>query len=174
MPEGVGEAIAAVPPGAAFSYLADPRRAPEWFAGVKLPEPPQGPLGTHMTWRFVQQGGQVVPVRMAEYEPPRRFAWQTTYAALRSNLRWTTECLPTEGEPSQTLLRMTIHLDPSPLARLVLLLTFGRTQRTLAVRAQSATERAREVLLDVAEVEGHEGHARPKPPGNRPRRRGRS
>lgn len=170
MPEGVGEAVAAVSPEAAFGYLADPRRAPEWFAGVKLPEPPQGPLGAHMTWRFVQRDGRVVPVRMAVYEPPRRFAWQTTYAALRSNLRWTLECLPVEGEPTQTALRMTIHLDPSLLGRLVLLLTFGRTERTLGARAQTAAERARDILLDVAEVEGHE---RPKPPSNRPRRRGR-
>src|SRR5947209_3399444 len=111
MPEGAGEATVAVSPRVAFGYLADPRHAPEWFAGVELAEPPQGPLGTQTTWRFKRRSGQVVPVHMAAYEPPRHFVWQTTYPLLRSNLRWTLECLPVEGEPSQTLLRMTIHLD---------------------------------------------------------------
>lgn len=168
MPEGAGETIVAVLPEVAFGYLADPRHAPEWFAGAALAEP-RGPLGTHRTWRFVQRGGRVVPVRMAVYEPPRRFAWQTTYPPLRSNLRWTLECLPAENEPSHTLLRMTIRLDPGPLGRLALLLAFGRSERTLAARAQDAAERARDALLEGA---ASEGRARPKSPRRRPRRRG--
>jgi uncharacterized protein YndB with AHSA1/START domain len=169
MPEGVGEAVVAVPPESAFSYLADPRHAPEWFAGVELAAP-QGPPGTHMTWSFVQRGGRIVPVRMAVYEPPYHFAWQTTYSSLRSNLRWTIECLPTESEPAHTLLRMTIRLDPGPLGWLVLLLTFGRSERTLTARAQDAAERARDVLLVAAEPEGHQ---HPKRPQGRSKRRGR-
>lgn len=169
MPEGAGDAVVAVPPRVAFGYLADPRHAPEWFAGATLAEPPQGSPGIGMRWRFTQRDGRVVPVRMADYEPPRRFAWQTTYMPLRSNLRWTLECLPVAGEPSRTLLRMTIRLVPGPLGYLVLLLTFGRSAQSLAARAQDAVERARDVLLDIAEVEGHK---RPKPPSNRPRHRG--
>ncbi len=89
MPEGAGDAVVAVPPRVAFGYLADPRHAPEWFAGATLAEPPQGLPGIGMRWRFTQRDGRVVPVRMADYEPPRRFAWQTTYMPLRSNLRCT-------------------------------------------------------------------------------------
>lgn len=170
MPEGSGEAIVAASPQAAFRYLADPRHAFEWFAGVTLAEPPQGPLGSQMTWRFRQRDGHVIPLRMAEYEPPRRFAWQTTYLPLRSNLRWTMECLAAENEPSQTLLRMTIRLDPGPLGRLTLLLAFGHSEETLTARAQDAAERARDALLESA---GSERRERPKQTREKPRRRGR-
>lgn len=169
MPEGSGEATVATSPQAAFRYLADPRHASEWFAGVELAEPPQGPLGPQATWRFRQRSGRIVPARMAVYEPPRRFAWQTTYLPLRSNLRWTMELLPAEDVPSQTLLRMTIRLDPGPLGWLTLLLTFGRSKRTLTYRAQDAAERARDALLESA---GSERPVRPKQAREKPRRRG--
>ncbi len=168
MPEGAGEAVVAVAVEAAFGYLADPRHAPEWFAGVELAEPPRGPLGPETTWRFRQRSGRVVPVHMAAYELPRRFVWQTTYPPLRSNLRWSMECLPVEDEPSQTLLRLTIRLDPGPLGWLTLLLTFGRSERTLAARAQEAAEHARAALLEPT---AQEGRARPKRPQGRPKRR---
>jgi uncharacterized protein YndB with AHSA1/START domain len=171
MPEGAGETVVAVSPAVAFRYLADPRHAPEWFAGVALAAPPQGPLSQETTWRFTQGSGRVVPVRMAAYEPPRLFAWQTTHASLRSNLRWTLECLPAKNQPVHTLLRMTIRLDPGLLGRLVLLLTFGRAERTLTARAQAAAERARDALQEAAASEGHE---RPKRPREGPRRRGRA
>ncbi len=171
MPEGSGEATVAISPQAAFRYLADPRHASEWFAGVELAESPHGPLGMQTTWRFTQRDGRVVPVRMAVYEPPRRFAWQTTYLPLRSNLRWTIECLPVENEPSQTLLRMTIRLDPGPLGRLALLFTFGHSAGTLAVRAQDAVERASATVLEASSEP--ERHERPQRPREKPKRRGR-
>ncbi len=168
MPEGSGEATVATSPQAAFRYLADPHHAPDWFAGVELAEPPRGPLSVETTWRFTQRSGRMVPVRMAVYEPPRRFAWQTAYSFPRSNLRWALECLPVENEPSQTLLRLTIRLDPGPLGWLTLLLTFGRSERTLAARAQEAAEHARAALLEPT---AQEGRARPKRPQGRPKRR---
>jgi len=170
MPEGSGEATVATSPQVAFRYLADPRHASEWFAGVELLEPPQGLLGTQTTWRFRQRSGQVVPLRMAEYEPPRRFAWHTRYWPLRSNLRWTMELLPAEDAPAQTLLQMTIRLDPGPLGWLTLLLTFGHSAQPLAYRAQDAAERARDALLELAAPERPK---RPKQSQEKPRRRGR-
>lgn len=59
------------------------------------------------TWRFIpnapaSQATQsatrrraAIPMRMAAYEPPVRFVWETTYGATRDNLRWEVTCAPT-------------------------------------------------------------------------------
>lgn len=107
--EGSGATTVAMTPAAAFAYLADPRHAPAWFAGVTLAEPPEGPqIGAPregMTWRFVQTRGQpaggrprVTPVEMAVYEPPSRVVWRTRFAWPRTNLAWELRFEP-HGEP---------------------------------------------------------------------------
>ena len=40
MREGSGEVEAPVAPHVAFAYLADPRHAPRWFAGVEVADAP--------------------------------------------------------------------------------------------------------------------------------------
>src|SRR5512146_3245563 len=75
MREGTGEARVAVAPEAVVAYLADPRHAPEWFAGVEFTEQLEEAPRAGMTWRFVQvrSGNRVVPVRMEVYDPPMHF-----------------------------------------------------------------------------------------------------
>ena len=44
MREGSGEVEAPVAPHVAFAYLADPRHAPRWFAGVEVADVPTGSI----------------------------------------------------------------------------------------------------------------------------------
>ena len=54
MREGSGEVEAPVAPHVAFAYLADPRHAPRWFAGVEVADVPTGLLTTESHWTFIQ------------------------------------------------------------------------------------------------------------------------
>jgi hypothetical protein len=160
--EGSGETTVAMAPAAAFAYLADPRHAPGWFAGVSFAEPPEGPPREGMTWRFVRSRGQVggkrgmTPVWMAAYAPPARFVWRTRYHWPRTNLAWELRCDPAnEAEPGEsgraqdtpTRLTFTMRIEPGPLGWLTLLVATPFSRDTLARRAQRAVERAREALL---------------------------
>lgn len=162
--EGSAEVTITGTAQAAFAWLADPRNAAEWFANVALPEPPERPLRGGATWRFsmTRQRGQIVPMRLAEYQPPQRFTWETTYPAWRDNLQWiltlapeppaepTTE--PGSADASATRLRLTIRQRPGPLGWPALLLAallarIGPAQAwSMAARAERAAEHAREAL----------------------------
>lgn len=153
--EGTGETTVAVAPAVAFAYLADPRRAPEWFAGVQFAERPEGEPRAGMRWRFVQvrSGNRIVPVRMAVYEPPTRFVWRTTHRWPRTNLRWEMRCEPApEGNAGEVgaLLRMTIGIEPGPMGWLSLWLAKPAFRPDPAMQAQRAVERARDALLERA------------------------
>ena len=164
--EGSAEVTIAGPAEAAFAWLADPRNAAEWFANVALPEPPERPLSAGTAWRFsmTRQRGQIVPMRLAEYQPPLRFTWETTYPAWRDNLQWSltlTPAPPAEPESESetgpagaraTRLRLTIRQRPGPLGWPALLLAallarIGPAQAWgMAARAERAAEHAREAL----------------------------
>ena len=168
MREGTGEVTVAVAADTAFAYLADPRHAPEWFAGVQFAEEPEGEPHTGMTWRFVQvrSGNRVVPVRMVVYESPSHFAWQTALRWPRTNLRWEMRCEPEEKRAGTTRLRMTIRIEPGPLGWLALWLSPRAYRPNPATQAQHAAERARDALLERT--------GRPlvrRPPAKRGRRR---
>ena len=163
MREGSAEVVVACPVDAAFAWLADPRNAGEWFASVALPEPPQRPLSVGTTWRFsmTRQRGKTIPMRLAEYQPSRSFAWETAYPTWRDNLRWTLTLAPAEpdeadegeaGAGAMTRLRMTIRQQPGPLswplvALAALMGRLGVTEgASIAARAERAALRAGEAL----------------------------
>ena len=166
MREGSAEARVASPREAVFAWLVDPRHAGEWFASVALPEPPVRPLRAGATWRFsmTRQRGRLIPMRLAEYQSPERFTWETAYPAWRGNLQWTCALSPasfegdTEGEdPGEepgdaTLLRLTIRQRPGLLGWPALLLAglLGQLRVTegasMAARAEGAAKHAAEAL----------------------------
>ena len=169
--EGSGEATATVDLAAAFAYLSNPFRAPEWFAGVQFAERPDGEPRAGMRWRFIQvrSGNRVVPMRMEVYEPPTRFVWRTTHLWPRTNLRWEMQCEPVpEEEGGGTRLRMTIGIEPGPMGWLSLWLSKPAFRPDPAMQAQRAVERARDALLERATSRPH---AARKPSGKRGRRR---
>ncbi len=149
MREGTGEIEAPVAPHVAFAYLADPRHAPRWFAGVEVADAPAGPLAAGAQWDFVQtqSGGRKSPTRMAVYEPPERFVWRTARRWPATNLTWELRCLPVAEDPRATLLRLTIRIEPGPLGWLTTLLASAFRSEVIAERAQRAVERARDVLI---------------------------
>jgi uncharacterized protein YndB with AHSA1/START domain len=168
MREGSGETTVAVAPGTAFAYLADPRHAPEWFAGVELQGALEGLPRAGMTWSFVQtqRGGRIVPARMAVYAPPERFVWRTTQRWPRTNLAWELRCAPVEdpdtaGGAPATWVHLTIHIEPGPLGWLSLLAALPFQRGEIAERAQRAVDRAREALLARAQ-RAHGRHERPR------------
>src|SRR5579864_3525000 len=123
MLHGTGTAHTRVGAHAAFTYLADPRHAPEWFANVAVEAMESGPLRPGQTWRFVQgrDGGKPGdrPIRMAQYEPPRRFIWETLLPRVGTNLVWEMVCEPESA--GGTTLQMTVRWRPGPLGWLAVL-----------------------------------------------------
>ena len=170
--EGTGETTVAVAPAAAFAYLADPRRAPEWFAGVQFAERPEGEPRAGMRWRFVQvrSGNRIVPVRMAVYEPPTRFVLRTAHRWPRTNLRWEMRCEPATDGEGGTLLRMTIGIEPGPMGWLSLWLAKPAFRPDPAMQAQRAVERARDAIRERLQVRLQ---VRPQVPRKPPEKRGR-
>ncbi len=155
MREGSAEVVIACPAEAAFAWLADPRNAGEWFASVTLPEAPARPLRAGVDWRFsmTRQRGKIIPMRLAEYQPPQSFTWETTYPAWRDNLRWSLTLAPEPAAPAAaTRLRMTIRLRPGPLGWPALLLATliarlsSKWAMSVAERAARAARRACEAL----------------------------
>ncbi len=146
--EGTGAARVAVRPAATFAYLADPRNAPEWFAGAAFAQAPEGPPRQGMTWSVVQRqsSGRVAPVAMSVYEPPSRFVWRTQLRWPRTNLVWEMRCAPTEDEG--TGLTFTIRIEPGPLGWLTLLAAAPFSRGAVARRAQRAVDRACAALLE--------------------------
>lgn len=170
MREGTGEAMAAVARDAAFAYLADPRHAPEWFAGVQFSGELESEPHAGMEWRFiqVQSGNRVVPVRMVAYEPPSHFAWQTALRWPRTNLRWEMRCerdKPAGKRTEATRLRITVRIEPGPLGWLALWLSPRAYRPNPATQAQRAVERARDMLL------GRFGSSQARRPPEKRRRR---
>jgi uncharacterized protein YndB with AHSA1/START domain len=149
MREGSGEVEAPVAPHVAFAYLADPRHAPRWFAGVEVKDAPAGSLAAGSHWTFIQtqSGGRPSPTRMAVYEPPERFVWRTERRWPATNLAWEMRCLPVAENPRATLLRLTIRIEPGPLGWLTTLAASAFRSDVIAERAQRAVERARDILV---------------------------
>lgn len=162
----------AVPPTAAFAYLADPRHAPAWFAGAAFASPPAGPPRLGQSWTFARTRGtrRVLPVAVAAFEPSRRFLWQTTLSPRRDNNAWEVECIPAAA--GATRLTVTIRLIPGPLGWLSILLYRPLVRAALRERAQRAANRARDALLaHAAASSAPPAHPRAHPrPGRKPRR----
>jgi uncharacterized protein YndB with AHSA1/START domain len=175
MREGTGETTVAVSRAVAFTYLVNPRHAPEWFAGVQFAEEPEGSPRQGMSWRFVQvrSGHRIVPVRMEVYEPPSRFVWRTTLRWPRTNLLWEMRCEPEGAGPNAeiTRLRMTIGIEAGPMGRLALWLSKPAFRPDPAMQAQRAVERARDALLAETPVESAKRSPARKSPEKRGRRR---
>jgi uncharacterized protein YndB with AHSA1/START domain len=176
MREGSAEVSIACPAEAAFGWLADPRHADEWFANVALPEPPVRPLRAGATWRFhmTRQRGRSIPMRLAEYQPPRAFTWETAYPAWRSNLQWACALEPEPAAPGEasgaTRLRLTIRQRPGPLGWPALLLAalLGQLRVTEAAsmpaRAERAAQRAGEALEALPTLSYTAERRPPRPP----------
>jgi uncharacterized protein YndB with AHSA1/START domain len=165
MREGTGEIEAPVAPHVAFAYLADPRHAPRWFAGVEVADAPVGSLVAGSRWMFIQtqSGGRKSPTRMTAYEPPTRFIWRTMRRWPATNLAWEMRCLPVKENPRATLLRLTIRIEPGPLGWLSALAVGAMRGDVIAERAQRAVERARDALIATSP-------APPRQQGRRDRR----
>lgn len=193
--EGTGETTVAVSQASAFAYLADPRNAAEWFAGVALEGAPSDPLREGMTWRFVQhlRRDRVVPVRMQAYTVPSRFVWRTQRRWPFTNLAWELRCelaAPSGGSPEETSVKITnnatqlsftIRIEPGPLGWASLMLGAWLAPHSLGQRAQRAVDRAGELLLAREEVlrggqgqHGRQGHSRHRHPPSRKPSGGRS
>jgi uncharacterized protein YndB with AHSA1/START domain len=165
MREGTGEIEAPVAPHVAFAYLADPRHAPRWFAGVEVADAPVGSLVVGSRWMFIQtqSGGRKSPTRMTVYEPPTRFIWRTMRRWPATNLAWEMRCLPVKENPRATLLRLTIRIEPGPLGWLSALAVGAMRGDVIVERAQRAVERARDALIATSP-------APPRQQGRRDRR----
>lgn len=156
MREGSAEVVIGGGPEAAFAWLADPRNAGEWFASVALPTAPERPLRAGAVWRFdmMRQPDKSIPMRLAEYQPPRAFMWETAYPAWRDNLQWALALTPEPASAGgeMTRLRVTIRQRPGPLGWPLVLLAalFARLSSaqagSITARAASAAERARDAL----------------------------
>lgn len=158
--EGDGETLIAMAPELVCAWLADPRNAGAWFAAVRLERPPAPPLRAGSEWRFLltRQRDRPMPIRLADYAPPRSFAWETRYPAWRGNLRWafTLEVANEERQEGDaaraTRLRLRIEQRPGALGwpMLALAWVFERLSRetisSVQARAQRAVERARDAL----------------------------
>lgn len=161
---GSGETVVPGRPVDVFTYLADPRNAAEWFAGVALEEAPSGPAREGMTWRFVPRGrrGRAVPVRMQVYEFASRFVWRTQFIWPRTNLVWEMRCEPERpaeesSNATRTRLRFSITIEPGPLGWLTFVLGAWLSPYGLDRRAQGGADRARDLLEARAEAVGGRG-----------------
>ncbi len=159
MREGSAETLIACAPETAFAWLADPGNAGAWFASVTLLEPPERPLRVGAAWRFsmTRQRGRLISLRLAAYQPPQTFTWETTYPAWRDNLQWTIALEPAhedeaEDEAPHARLRLTIRKRPGPFGwpMLAIAAALGRLGVTeaasMVARAERAAERARDAL----------------------------
>ena len=166
MREGLGEVEAPVAPHVAFAYLADPRHAPRWFAGVEVADAPAGSLAAGSRWTFIQtqSGRRKNPTRMALYEPPTHFVWRTIRRWPATNLAWEMRCQPVEENPHATLLRLTIRIEPGPLGWLSALAVSAMRRDVITERAQRAVERARDALIATSPASPR------RQPGRRDRR----
>lgn len=164
--ESSGEAVAAVSPAAAFAFLADPHNASFWFAGAGFASPPVGSLAAGMTWQFSATPGtrRVTPARMALYEPPDRFRWETALPGWQTNFAWEMVVAPGEGG---TQLRFTMQLYPGVLELPFALIGFRLTRRALLRAAYGTVEQAAQAL--AARYPRGDSGTRPAKP-KRPRR----
>lgn len=148
---GTGTTHTRVGSQAAFTYLADPRHAPDWFAHIKVTDLEPGPLRAGQTWRFEQdrsKGTRSTPstrsIRMAMYQPPQRFVWETTRPHAGTNLVWELNCEPAAAGGSTLL--MTVRWRPGLLGWISVLAASIVMPGVLSDRAQRTVERAREAV----------------------------
>jgi hypothetical protein len=172
MLSGEGTAHTRVSCAAAFAFLADPRRAAEWFARVDVESLPPGPPRLGQTWTFSGAGSaqRPQPVRLAAYDPPHRFAWQTQLPRWRTNIVWTVSAAP--APEGGTTLTLTTRWQPGlvgwPTALLATLLARVRPDVSLRARAQRTIEGARDAVEEAYPAPGPRG---PATPGRSTRRR---
>ncbi len=150
------ETLVALAPEPAFAWLADPRNARGWFASVRLERPPAPPLQAGSAWRFLltRQRDRPMPMRLAEYTPPVRFAWETDYPTWRGNLRWVFTLEQTESKVGLPATRLGLRIvqRPGPLGWPLVALAWvlqrlsPNSPGTTQARAQRAVERARDAL----------------------------
>src|SRR5512146_1287110 len=112
------ETLVAMARDPAFAWLADPRNGGAWFASVRLERPPAPPLRVGSAWRFIltRQRDRPMPMRMAEYAPSERFAWETDHPTWRGNLRWafTLEAAEGEGGEGAPGTRLGLRIEQRP------------------------------------------------------------
>jgi hypothetical protein len=161
MPQGSAELLVPVAQRDAFTFLSDPRNASAWFSAAGFAAPPEGEPRLGMTWTVAQtaETRRPVPTCMSLYEPPSRFAWETTLGRRTINWMWQVECLPVPADgggpsdrssPPGTLLRLTIVLRPGFLQAPITIVFARSMHRTLERRAGRALERASEALRNHA------------------------
>jgi hypothetical protein len=134
-----------VAPAAAFAYLADPRHAGDWFASVTVSAPAPGPLHQGQTWRFAGAGKRgEQTIRLALYDPPRHFVWETATPRWGTSLVW--ELALTSSAPTGTTMALTTRWRVRPLGwpQAAFAAIVGR--RTLPSRCQHTVERARDAI----------------------------
>ncbi len=145
--EGSSEAVAKVEVATAFAFLADPHNGRYWFSNADPLERPAQSLATGLSWHLEKttQTRRMLPLRMLVYQPPERFVWATELGSFATNNIWDVRLQP-GPESGTTRLTMTLRLQLGPFGWLSALIFAGRLRRTLAKRANSALDRAREVL----------------------------
>jgi hypothetical protein len=138
------------PPAAALAYLADPRHAGEWFAGVDAVGLDDGPAHVGQQWRFVERSarGAVRPIHMARYEPGARFIWETRLGTLRTNIAW--EVAATAVPAGGATLRLKTRWRPGLLGWPAALAAALLARGALARRAQRTIERGRDAVEAAA------------------------
>src|SRR5262249_34873004 len=145
MPEGAAERILSGDPARVFAFLADPRNAQAWFTGADFEAPPEGEPRAGMTWTLAktEETRGPIPTRIRLYEPPARFAWETTLSRMRTNWTWTVSCAPGAGASgaSATRVRLAIRLRPGLLDTLLALLLSRTLRETLSTRAERTLDR---------------------------------
>lgn len=172
MLSGEGTAHTRVSCAVAFAYLADPRHAAEWFARVDSERQPAGPPRLGQMWTFSGAGSaqHSQPVRLAVYDPPHRFVWQTQLPRWRTNIIWSVAAAP--APEGGTTLALTTRWQPGlvgwPTTLLAALLAFLRPGVSLRARAQRTIERARDAIEAAYPAPGPRG---PATPGRSARRR---
>jgi polyketide cyclase/dehydrase/lipid transport protein len=145
MLEGKGATHTRVVDSAAFAYLVDPRNAGEWFAPVSIERQDAGPLHAGFAWRFAQATRRApMPVKLAIYAPPARFAWETQLPSSRTNIVWTVECARAPG--GGTTLRMTTRWVPGIFGWPAVLAAALVRRGALTGRTQRTVERARDAV----------------------------
>jgi uncharacterized protein YndB with AHSA1/START domain len=75
-----------VPPEAAYAYLSDPRKRPEWQSSLRRVAGVDGTGDVGTTWRDVTAVGAQPAMRVTEADPPRRWAETGSWRGIEADL----------------------------------------------------------------------------------------
>jgi uncharacterized protein YndB with AHSA1/START domain len=75
-----------VPPDAAYAYLSDPRRRPEWQSSLRRVADVAGAGEVGTTWHDVTSVGAQPAMRVTEADPPRRWAETGSWRGIEADL----------------------------------------------------------------------------------------